>query len=327
MEKQTRFSIITPVYNTKKEFLIECFNSSLNQKYDNYEVIIVDDGSNAETKNVLENYKNNKNVKLIHQDNKGIVGARLTGLANATGDYVYFLDSDDICNANLLNILNNIVIKYNPDVILHDCYRFTDSIENIESETHFLNEGVVSKEEVLTQLLQLHINGITNKVARRELYNDMEKSIDLSIINGEDLQQSTYVILNGNSFYQTYEQLEYWRVNNEQRDYYDVTRLHEINFLIPTYKMVFEQNQTYNNLLNYYLNASKKAVLYIAFQICQLKTNKTHALLNELNEQEINKLLSRINEKKVTLVDFVYKQLINKNYIFIKLASILIKLI
>ena len=95
-----KFSIIVPVYNMKEAFLRASLNSLLNLKYNNYEVIIVDDGSNAETKNILEEYSNNKLVKLLHQKNSGQHIARINGINNANGEYVIFVDSDDIYGEN-----------------------------------------------------------------------------------------------------------------------------------------------------------------------------------------------------------------------------------
>ena len=124
---KTLFSIIIPVYNTKISFLKDCFASVEKQSYTNYEVIIIDDGSNQETKNFLKNYESK--YKIIHQPvNKGIVIGRKTGISMASGDYVIFLDSDDILNNKALEKLNNIITSSNPDVILFETPRFTNSI-------------------------------------------------------------------------------------------------------------------------------------------------------------------------------------------------------
>lgn len=323
MEK-TKFSFIVPVYNTKKEYLKECIDSLTIQNYSNYEIIIVDDGSNKETKDYLNTFLINKKISIIHQENKGIVGARLTGLNHATGDYIYFVDSDDLVNTNLLNILNSIIEKYDSDIIIHESPRFEDNIENITYNTHFMSEGVVSKQEVLEQLLSLHINSVTDKCARRSLYKDIEKHIDSKIINGEDLQQSTYLILNANSFYYSEKPLDYYRYFGDGQEYYDVTKLHEINYLVPTYKMVFSDDK-YLNLLPTYKKAAINSIIYTAFQLCGIDKNYKEKvnLLDDLNSQEIVQIIKNIKQKTSFVNEAIFKLIVNRFYLlFILLAKI-----
>ena len=89
-------SIIIPVYNVER-YLSQCLDSVLNQSYDgDYEVICVDDGSTDGSPAILEEYagKSDK-IKIIRQENRGLGGARNTGLRAARGRYVWFVDSDD----------------------------------------------------------------------------------------------------------------------------------------------------------------------------------------------------------------------------------------
>lgn len=324
MEK-IKFSFIVPIYNTKKEYLDECIDSLVAQQYENYEIILVDDGSNQEIKDYLTNFETLPKTKLIHQENKGIVGARLTGLKHATGDYIYFVDSDDLVNKDLLNILVDIIDKYNPDMILHESPRFTDSIENITYQSRFMKEGMVDKQEVMKHLVSLHINPLTDKCTKREYYKGIENSIDSSIINGEDLQQSTYLILQADSFYYTEKNLDYYRHTENDKNYYDVTKLHGANYLIPAYKMIFENSNEYSYLLPYFKNAACKSIISIALQICSV-TNKYEEkknLLNELNKQEIIKILTNINVR-IPFSTYLLFRLLTSNYntLFVLLTNI-----
>lgn len=91
-----KVSIIISSYNYS-EFLPECLNSILSQSYKNWECIVVDDGSTDTTKEVVNFFvKKYDNIKCIFQDNKGRSVARNLGLSQATGDYIQFLDADDI---------------------------------------------------------------------------------------------------------------------------------------------------------------------------------------------------------------------------------------
>lgn len=87
-------SLIIPTYNYG-EFISNAIVSILKQTYDNYEIIVVDDGSTDGTKNIVKSFKNNK-IKYIYQENQGANVARNRGFKESSGEYIIFLDSDDI---------------------------------------------------------------------------------------------------------------------------------------------------------------------------------------------------------------------------------------
>lgn len=97
MEKQNHplISIIVPVYNVEK-YLSYCLDSIIQQTYDNLEIILINDGSTDGSKSICEEYlKKDQRISLINQKNKGLSGARNTGLDNCIGEYITFIDSDD----------------------------------------------------------------------------------------------------------------------------------------------------------------------------------------------------------------------------------------
>ena len=96
------FSVIIPTYNNEKE-IRACVNSVLKQTYKNFELIIVDDGSDDRTSVYCDKFENqDERVRVIHKVNEGAASARNTGLFLATGRYVYFVDADDWIDAGLL---------------------------------------------------------------------------------------------------------------------------------------------------------------------------------------------------------------------------------
>ena len=109
-----KFSIIIPAYNAENS-IQKSIDSILNQTYNNYEIIVVNDGSTDNTINLIE--KNSK-IKIINQKNLGVSSARNTGIENAKGDFIAFIDADDYIEKNYLEEFNNIIEKYNPDLII-----------------------------------------------------------------------------------------------------------------------------------------------------------------------------------------------------------------
>ena len=86
-------SVIIPVYN-RKDFIAEAIESVLAQTYTDFEIIVVDDGSPEDMKDVLGLYL--QKIKYVYQENKGLAAARNTGIRNSSGKYVAFLDDDDL---------------------------------------------------------------------------------------------------------------------------------------------------------------------------------------------------------------------------------------
>ena len=117
MVRLDKVSVIIPVYDTE-EYIEECIKSVLEQTYQNIEMIVVNDGSNNDCKNMLESLSNKyNNMKLFHfNERRGVGAARNFGVEQANGEFVYFLDSDDYLEPNVLkklnqNIKNHDIIK------------------------------------------------------------------------------------------------------------------------------------------------------------------------------------------------------------------------
>lgn len=121
----TKLSIIVPVYNVAP-YLRKCVDSLLNQEYDDYEIILVDDGSTDNSGAICDEYASpsfinsltrSVVIKVIHQKNGGLSAARNAGLQAAKGEYVCFVDSDDYWEQNVLSGLMEQVERDNLDVL------------------------------------------------------------------------------------------------------------------------------------------------------------------------------------------------------------------
>lgn len=114
-----KFSIIVPVYNVEK-YLRECIESVLNQAYEDYELILVDDGSTDSCPQICDQYGcKDSRIRVIHQKNRGVSSARNTGLSVSKGRYIVFLDSDDVLCADVLLKMDAIIHENNtPDIII-----------------------------------------------------------------------------------------------------------------------------------------------------------------------------------------------------------------
>ena len=94
-------SVIIPIYNVEN-YLKKCIESVINQTYKNLEIILVNDGSNDNSKNIIDEYSTIDNrIKVINKENGGLSDARNAGIEIAKGDYITFLDSDDWIELNM----------------------------------------------------------------------------------------------------------------------------------------------------------------------------------------------------------------------------------
>ena len=127
MEKDL-ISIIVPVYNTE-QYLNQCLDSLLNQTYKNIEIIIIDDGSTDNSKEVLCEYeKKDLRIKIISQENQGLSKTRNVGFLESTGEYVMFLDSDDWIDVETCYAAVNEMKKNDVDVVMWSYIREYQSL-------------------------------------------------------------------------------------------------------------------------------------------------------------------------------------------------------
>ena len=111
--------IIIPVYNTPINDLERCFKSIDKQTFNNYKVYIIDDGSNDETKEYLDNYaKNNNHYIISHINNGGVSNARNIGIEISNSKYLTFVDSDDTIEETFLEEAYNLIDSNNLDLIV-----------------------------------------------------------------------------------------------------------------------------------------------------------------------------------------------------------------
>lgn len=104
-------SIVCPVYNAEP-YLNECIESILTQTDTNWELILIDDGSTDNSYSICKTYsKHNDRIKVLHENNSGQMKARINGIEHSTGDFVLFLDSDDLLCSNAIKVIRTHLFK------------------------------------------------------------------------------------------------------------------------------------------------------------------------------------------------------------------------
>ena len=177
---QDKISVIIPVYNVAK-YLPKCIDSVLNQTYKNLEIILVDDGSTDESGKISDeySYKDNR-VKVIHKKNGGPGDARNTGIKEATGKYIGFIDSDDFIETDMYEILLKTLYDYDADIVQCALYRITEN--NIILPKYY--SGTVEQFDVTSALEEFirkrkFNNNIFNKIYKKDLIQGNEYPVDV----------------------------------------------------------------------------------------------------------------------------------------------------
>ena len=149
MKTLFKISVIVPVYNTEP-YLARCIDSILNQTFTEFECILVNDCSPDNCPAICDEYaKKDKRIKVIHnQQNQGSSLSRQIGLAQATGDYIQFADSDDWIECNMLEEMYGKAIEGNFDIV------YCDSIEE-DIKTLIINRTVSDSTDKVTLIKQL----------------------------------------------------------------------------------------------------------------------------------------------------------------------------
>ena len=178
-------SVIIPAYNIEK-YISRCLDSIIAQTYNNLEIIVVDDGSKDQTAEILDDYqKRDSRIIVIHKENGGVSSARNQGLDIAKGDYIGFVDGDDLIKPNMYEVLVKLLEEENAD-IAHCGYQmvFPDRVD------YYYNTGrrkIQTTQEGLKDLLsgKMIEPALYNKLYRKQLFNNI--LLDEKIRMNEDL--------------------------------------------------------------------------------------------------------------------------------------------
>lgn len=145
-------SIIVPVYQVEG-YLRECIDSLINQTYENIEILLIDDGSTDKSGQICDDYAQKDNrIRVIHQEYKGVSVTRNTGLKNASGEYISFVDSDDVVSAEYIEVLYNLIKEYNADISICHYVRCENAdISMFEKENDVENSICILSQKFLEQ--------------------------------------------------------------------------------------------------------------------------------------------------------------------------------
>ena len=189
-------SIIVPVYNIAQD-LPNCLDSILAQTYPNIEIVAVNDGSPDDSGEILDRYaERHANIRVIHKENGGVTSARLRGIQEASGEWIGFVDGDDMIEPDMYErLLKN--AKEHDAQISHCGYQLCLPDGRVN---YFHNTGLLAKQDKTTALKELLSGsiiepGLWNKLFHKTLFHNLlhGDAVDTSIKINEDLLMNFYL--------------------------------------------------------------------------------------------------------------------------------------
>lgn len=321
--KDVKFSVHIPVYNGER-FLDECVKSVLNQSYQNFEIILTDDGSTDNSASLCDNYKDER-ISVYHNENQGPILTRAFSISKAVGEYSVFLDCDDFFDLNLLEELNKIIEESSPDIIVFGFKKVTENSEENSFEpwkktTLFSDENIDEFREKF--ILNSYLNSICTKAVRTELLRKDKTDFNSFrfCFSGEDLLISSFPVFNAESVVYTPKHLYNYRVNDEGITHtFDSKKYKSILKVRENAYGYFEKCYFYNeNNFNVFACGLIRTIMQCVVEICSSSVDKNDKLfyLNDIQNDEFFKQISKkfSKEKLDKKARIIYELFIRKKY-------------
>lgn len=189
-------TVIVPTYNTSK-YIKKCIDSILNQTFKNIELIVIDDGSTDNTKDIIKKI-DDKRLKYIYKENGGVSSARNLGIDLSTGNYIMFVDSDDYIDKDFIEVVHNYAIKTECDIVRCG-YRNVSLDGKVINEVKYPLGNIIFNKDSMDLIMKNIFFGYGGGIF---LKKDIIKNVrfDTSIKFAEDIKFICECFANGNSY-------------------------------------------------------------------------------------------------------------------------------
>lgn len=290
--EEIKISVIMPVYNVAR-YLRRSIDSVLKQTFKGFELILVDDGSTDASPSILDEYKENPRVNVIHKKNSGSGLSRNAGLDVAKGQYVYFMDPDDWLEGEMLRDNYELIRKENPDILLFGSY---DHFENRVTSQNLDNEFLQSKNSFLERFPQLFKKNVMytvwNKIYKKSFLLNFnlrfgsERSGQDYVFNIKVYDKVNTMLVTNKKYYHYVIQRKDSATTNFRKDMFDLYKHEQIELINFIEKNNIRAKDIINDRWYFILNNSWRRAL------SQKNLRKSNAYTkNILSEYSKNKYI------------------------------------
>lgn len=309
-------SIVVPIYKVEK-YLNRCIDSILNQTINNFELILVNDGSTDGCGKICDEYSRKDNrIKVIHKENGGLSDARNTGIKAAKGKYIGFIDSDDYIEADMYEILYNDIQSNNADISV--CGYYTDYL-NANIRNYINNEKfILNKEEALGMIDKIS-PGAWNKLYKREIFEDIEYPVG-------KLNEDVFIIINilekcNKIVFDTRPKYHYiQRASSITKATFDERKWHCVDAWKKNLEIIKEKYPNQQEVFEYKHIGSYLHLLDTLILMPNYKQSKDYKQVDSFIRNNISSILKNkyiITKRKIALLAYIinndiYKQIVLK---------------
>ena len=284
-------TVVIPVYNVEK-YLKRCIDSILIQEWKNYDILLVDDGSTDNSPQICEDYaKAYDIISVIHKENGGLSEARNTGISNAEGEYVYFLDSDDWIEPNTFSDLAEVIESDQYDIISFNP-EFVKSEHDIIKSDSKRTKRLTGKEALIDMFSYGFITGFaTDKIYRKALFT--KNTIQFPVGKYyEDLGTNYKLFLAAKKVYATNQKYYHYLIDNpdaitqswNEKKLRDMFEFYKEVFYSDFVRSQLNQEELHISQL-YYVNG----LTHILASLYKAKLHKHYSEITSEVKQELEK--------------------------------------
>lgn len=254
-----KFSIIMPAFNCEK-FIKKSIESVVNQSYQDWELIIINDGSTDDTFDICKKYAEDKRIKIYTIENSGPSSARNYGLNKSSGEFVLFIDSDDFFELSALDILNSKIEKKEPEILFFSNYTDICTKDSYRTlyQNKFINKFYISNNDFKYDFCALannsYIYPVWNKCYSKKILNRTNAKFPEKIKFSEDFVFNLNIYIKANKIMVINKALYHYvsRKEGSITTSFDTTRLNQINFVYNYCKDIL--NEWNEDFLEFFSN-------------------------------------------------------------------------
>lgn len=326
-----KVSIIVPVYNNEP-VIGRCIESILKQTFEDFELIIINDGSTDGSENIIKKYVEKDNrIKFINNNNKGVSETRNIGIRNATGMYIQFVDGDDFIDKDMLRYEISLLEEKNADMVITGLHLDIEKngVVHTNIQTFDYCEANDKKSiamSVLNRLDGTYINSPINKLYKTNIIKDNNLFMDKEISLGEDfifnlkyLKYCNNVIFSDKSYY------HYWMKTDNNLTFR--FRKDKIDLMYLMYKKSVEyfkesglSDNEYNDLNKHFIKWMYSCFIDLHNKGCDLNYSEKIDYLKKSTaryENIINKT------KNLTLSQNILKKSLNSTIMMLVISKLI----
>lgn len=211
-----KISVIIPLYNVE-DYVTYCLESFENQSYNNFEIIIVNDGSTDDSESVIKQYKKQSEmtIHLINQENAGVSEARNNGINAASGECICFVDADDMVHVDFLKEMANAISKEDCDLVICGSENVPeDTVTNKMDSNEYITDTMNSYKALKKFLYREIISGVCFIMVKKEIFTNNNLNFAKGFRYSEDLEMMWKLIAHSKKIGHTKKKLYFYRMRN-----------------------------------------------------------------------------------------------------------------